>query len=345
MTHEQGAFGLEPHEFGTVPELPWEEKSKFLRGPKGILLDGPTDARVDEQRTIPYLGAWVAPADLATLYGFHAKALLATTRVEDGSSFVAWVSEGPKSEEPIPPLPPADAPPNLRSGTSLELFQFDLCNSVDIGWRAGTYRTWVLMHDVRSNPVTTQVLGQKIVDPAVEAFLATKRSPAYAPPVSPSPGEEFYPSYQEDDGSPAIPEEDGVALAIERVTLGEHGGSLILRGSFRLPLLARQLVRPLVEGEEPPTTPPTAVVPIGLFAIGNEQSDPRQLRMQVPTWDEVDPDALDQARVTGHFNVDLRRHLDLPCQTYALWALAAGELWGPTYAALVDPAMVPKPGE
>ena len=59
----------------------------------------------------------------------------------------------------------------------------------------------------------------------------------------------------------------------------------------------------------------------------------------------MDRDDVASARVTGHFCLDLRRHLDLPNQTYALWAVAAGQLWGPTLAALVDPGLLPRPGE
>lgn len=350
----QGALRLADAAFHGEPVLDFDHRVELLTGTPGLLLDGPKQVMVD-QETIPYLGVRITTLSENRRVDLRQYGALVATRLDDGacSAAFAFRGGGPGTE----PLPQRPAAPPEDDDPIMDLFPLSLTDRVrGLEWGPGVIRAWVVLYDQRSNPVTTEVVKQKIADPEVAKFLEQLRTPAYAEQPSPPPGDPL-PSYGRPEGAPPVPEQVGVALALPRVTLGGEGAELVVRGSFRVPLRRRELVRPLTPEEEAARerafadrglTPPrraTAVVQLALMLFGDTDPGPRVVRLFAPTWDPVDPERLDGAIVTGHFALDLCRETGLRYETYAVWALGGGELTGPTLAAIVDPAMVPRPGE
>jgi hypothetical protein len=76
--------------------------------------------------------------------------------------------------------------------------------------------------------------------------------PRAAPEREPdSDDDQPLPWYRALDESPPVPDERGIVLTTERVIVVRDGlGSCILRGSFRLSVMDREVVRPCAESEE-----------------------------------------------------------------------------------------------
>jgi hypothetical protein len=137
---------------------------------------------------------------------------------------------------------------------------------------------------------------------------------------------------------------------VPRVTVAQAGKPLIVRGSFRLPVLDCERIGPEELGEaarlraetrvESSHVPPhDAVITVHLLLIGNTRSTPEVVRLAVPA--SIEPAGRETA--VGYFALDLHHHLALDPQTYAIWTIAGGELRGPTLAALVSPDMLVRP--
>ncbi|MFT6028321.1 MAG: hypothetical protein ACI8O8_000045 [Oleiphilaceae bacterium] len=357
----QGALGIAEDEFWDYPLPTFEVKRELLSQQiHAIILDGPTTAKLNERDTLVYAVCNATTISDDQRFGFKQRSVLITTRLEDCSVDVGWGFEAARLSDPIAPLPsdPDEAPVVMA-------FNIDLRRQLPaISWQRGTLRSWLLLFDQRSNSVTTQLIKQQIADQEVSKYLDAMRSPAWASPPSPSAGRRL-PSYKALTGSPPVPAEPGVSIAIERVIMGSAEAQVVCQGSFRLPALKRDLVktRAMVEAEalqirnkqssvaetpDPFNEPrPSAVVPITILAIGDSKSSTDSITLRVPSYDAVNLEADDGANiVTGHFAFDMRTLLDMSTyQSYAVWVIADGELSGPTLTALVDPTMIPKPGE
>lgn len=329
---QQGGLGVAEADYWEDPVPAFETKKKLLAGPRGLGLDAPAVARLADRRTLVYVAVESTTVGGQAERSLKSRGVLVTTRLEDRVTAASWAFESVRPDTPMPPprKPSREDPPLLLTHT----VDLRRAHQGALAWEAGTLRSWVLLFDAASNPVTTRVIGKEVHDPEVVKFLEARRKPTYAGPVRPAARDPL-PSFARLPASPPPPER-GVALAAPRVTLG--AGPVVVHGSFRLPLLARERVAPPEPGDPAAERRPTAVVPLTLVVTGDTKSAPQVVNLGVPTWDPAD--AAD-AVVGGHFALDLREYADLrPYQTYAVWAVAAGELYGPALAATVDPAEV-----
>jgi hypothetical protein len=175
-------------------------------------------------------------------------------------------------------------------------------------------------------------------------FLEAHRTPPLPPaPASPELVKEL-------EGAPAIPAEEGIAFAVDRVVLNKPGARSLLKGAFRLKARKAEIVppanaatpeRPLPEYGEPR---PTAIVPITLVCLGTVGNAPSVLRLRVPSFDKV---AAEGDAITGQFAIDLLADKNLAArpQTFSIYGFAGEPMTGPhTFATVTEP-MLPKPGE
>lgn len=207
--------------------------------------------------------------------------------------------------------------------------------------------------------------------PSVELLWTPEAAGSMMPPKAP-------------DGSPDMPAEPGIALSVERVVLKRLGATAVLKGAFRLKVLKRELVPPeLPPDYQPPVAGPaqvplsplpgqpaslaapdsadpaallvrpiygvprpSAILPITLVILGYVDVAPTVIRLNVPTYDNLDPAAPEMV-ATGHFALDLlaNPNIRLTPQTFAIYAFCGEIIAGPQLMATVTEAMLPKPGE
>lgn len=324
----------------------------------GAIIDAPARLPLARRTTLPVVGVHAARLREGVSLG---DALIATAvRAEDHEVRVAraFTPAGRVPEDPDAPDP--------GETRSLFTFQVDLRARLGLPWEPGTWHVGFLLRERATNRVTVKLeaAGGGYTDPVAAKFLAAKRRPRYPQPISPAQGAPL-PSYVARPDSPPIPDAPGIALAVDRLVKDREGATAVLRGSFRLPLLEREVVKPkdpsdsaavealpeeqrpraLREGaawQDPGDPEATAVVPITLVVTGAHRPGPTVLDLQVPSFDAVDPGAKAPV-VTGHFALDLRESLGwdrLADQTSFIYALSGAALAGPAAIAVVDPRFV-----
>lgn len=242
----------------------------------------------------------------------------------------------------FPPVDVLESPPagELAKGVSGFSFALDLFERFDLPRRAGTYEVAVVVRDDASNRVRVQLkpAAGGYRDLAVEEFLAKKRGEPPVPGVWPEPGEEL-PAYRDVEGAPDVPEAPGIALAAERVLVLEPGARCLVRGSYRLPVLAREIVR--LEDRSALRSQASAVVAIALVVTASDSPGPFVARLHVPCYAMIDPA---DPVATGSFALDL---LALPnmwrgARTNFIYAVCGEVFSAPALAAFVTPDMLPK---
>jgi hypothetical protein len=253
-------------------------------------------------------------------------------RLENRQSFIGFAVS---RDKPLPKAPPG----TVGSQTSMVTgnMVLDLKPHLGPGDPTGTYDVVVFLREHVSNRARIAVKkSASYTDPEVAKFIEQQPLPA-PEPVFPPPGAPL-PSYRRGKTSPAIPEAAGIAISAPRVTLVREGTQVDVSGSFRVPLLKRELTGASPGGEDA-----TAIIPITLVAFSTDPNDfgPFVLRMRVPTYDAIAP--ADPVG-TGFFSVDL---LDFPgvarkAATYFIYAFVGEWMSGPIAVGLATPDMLPK---
>jgi hypothetical protein len=315
--------------------------------PRGVVIDAPTSVAIDRYKTLPVLGYYVRRMKDDQGLSFDRRAIatatcLETNHVRVGVPFDDGRLRGESEHSPMAMLPGA---------VTVDMFDGDWHGATNLPWEPGRHRLALMLREHLSNQVEVN-LERSIAyeDPEVLAFLEAQQSqrPAAPPtvhPPHPEPalwGDEapdaagWLPRYLEVEGSPPVPEEEGIALAVERVQI--RGPRCILRGSFRLPLLRHEIVRPDTDVGDPAAS---GVVPITLVGTASEVLGPFVFRLAVPTYTPLDLTVPELPVVTGWFTVDLFA-LGLPttAQTYFFTAFNGAHAVGPTPFALVSEAML-----
>ncbi len=329
---------------------------------RGVVIDAPPRVPLARRESLPVCGVEVTSSEeeLSIPAATIATAVcLETHEVRAGRAFL---------QKTLFDVPAAPDKKLARTAQALN-FETDLRKRLGLPWRAGTWVVTFLVRERASNRATIKLEAAGsggFKDPAAAALLATQRRPRYPQPISPSlPKKGELPSYRAREDSPPIPDAPGIALLVERLVTYDDDSQVILRGSFRLPALEREVVKPadpadaaaleklapaaradaLREGlawQDPGDAEATAVVPITIVATGVERPGPIVVHLQVPSYDPVDPTA-DVAVVTGHFAVDLlsvRGGEQVRGQTSFIYALCGDALAGPATVAVVDPRLV-----
>lgn len=347
-------FGLSGDEYW---DQPWKNADalhmKFVMNMrKGIFLDAPDVVDPNARQRVPVPLFYVSTGNDERKSSLRDKGKVVAVRLEDRAVLIA-TALAPEDKVERRPFLPNDDPLSIRD-------VIDLQERLKVLAASGTYVVRVVNVQKVSNTVAVRVERKKPTsdDPAVVEFLEKQRTPKeFPPPPAPTAtlvwkdGTAAGARPQAPEGTPAVPGDLGIALAAERVVLLEEGAHDVLRGSFRLPVLAQERVpAPLVGEPDPDAAPlpeygeprPTAIVPVTLLVIGGDTGDVVQFNLQVPTWDALegtDPVA------TGTFAVDLLPRLGERPQTHHVYALCGEAFVGPTLTATVSQDMLPKPGE
>ena len=330
------------------------EETDFL----GLLIDGPESVRVDEHETVPLLGLRASSIRDNMALSLQRRAVVVSTHLEGHETLAATAFRQP--DEPKRPSRPRD-PNTLPKGRTVKAFSLSLTDRLPgFPWKPGTWKTTVLLYDQRSNSVVTRLEELPSQDPAVRDFLAAQRRPGFPAAISPPFDLEAANPYRPRPDSPAVPAEPGIVLATDRVAVLGARRSCVLRGSFRLPLLTRDLARPLPGAPGSETARQAfadgwvdigdpsalAVVPITLLLTGDKNAEPILIPLQVPVYGPLQ--AEDNGQMAGgHFAIDLFRVVPdgLPIQSYAVWAQSRGILSAPVLLGIVSEAMIPAAGE
>jgi hypothetical protein len=362
---KQGALGLTDEQFWE-DSTPFEEAivERFLADDyKGLVIDGPRSVGLDEHDTIPLLGVRASTIREDFALGLQRRAVIVATRLEGHETLAATAFRQP--DERRPPARPRD-PATLPEGRTADAFSISLTARLPgLPWRPGTWQITLLLYDGRSNAVVTRLEGSTSQDPEVQAFLAAQRRPGFPPPIAPSfdltsPVNPYRPR----PDSPAPPADPAISLAVDRVVIAGSGRSCVLRGSFCLPVLSRDVVRPLpgppgseaeqraladgwVEVGDPAAV---AVVPITILLTGDQRAEPILISMQVPVYGPLDGplDMQPDGQVArGHFAVNLFGNVPgaLAIQSYAVWAISRGIISDPVRVGVVSEKMLPAVGD
>jgi hypothetical protein len=323
----------------------------------GLGLDGPRTVRLDQKETVPLLGVRASSIRDNIGLSLQRRAVVVTSHLEGTVTLAATAFRQP--DEPRRLADPRD-PATLPKGRTVKTFSVSLSDRLpELPWKPGTWQTTVLLYDQRSNAVVTRLQEAASPDPAVQEFLNAQRRPAFPAAISPPLDGSANPYLPRPD-SPTPPSGPGIVLAVDRVAVHGRDRSCLLRGSCRLPISPRDMVKHLpgpvgseaerlaiadgwVDVGDPEAI---AVLPVTLLLTGNQRAEPLLIQLQVPIYGPLGPtDSSDGAH--GYFAVDLFKLLpdDVFIQSYAIWAVSRSVLSEPVLLGLVTESMLPAAGE
>jgi hypothetical protein len=336
----QDTLGIKDEQF-------WEDATRFEEALverywetdfMGLLLDGPKVVRLHEHDTLPLLGVRSSTIHENRALSLQRRAVIVTTRLEGHETLAAMAFRQP--DEPRRHKRPRD-PDALPKGRTVKVFSVSL-NERLLGfpWKRGAWQTTILLYDRCSNSVTTRLEEYSSQDPEVLAFLAAQRRPGYPPPISRllDTNSSKNPSQPARD-LPLLAAEVAIVLTSERVAIQGPGKPWMLHGSFCLPVLPRDVVRPL---PEPPDSEEVqlalsdgwvdvgdpkavAVMPITLLLTGNKNASPILISLHVPVYVPLESGSAGQV-ARGQFTINLFGSVPNPLaiQSYAVWAISRG---------------------
>lgn len=335
----------------TTPEV----KAELLtRDPaKALLIDAPETVPVDRRSSFPLLGYHMRSARDDRSVSLGRSGIVAALDLSTNALHVDMLLDRGKTRAPDP----EERPPAPAWLTHINMFQADLRETLKLPWQPGRYRVAVLLRELLSNQVEVELARESgFDDPAVQAFLESERgraatSPQPVHPPHPAQGDERseaerFPRYQGSEAAPPVPEAPGIVLQGERVQQLGASSCCMIRGSFRLPLLPRELVRPdPVTGAPPKVGDPAAqaVVPITVLATGSVTHGPFVFSLQIPAYDVEHGEQGMPPQAAGQFELDLFQltpPLPVRPQTYFLTAFNGRFAQGPLPMAFVSADML-----
>jgi hypothetical protein len=329
-------LGLSDEEFwGKDPARDSRLDDRLYRaGLRGTLIGAPSRVPLGARETLPLMVARVASFQDAARTDFAELAVVTALDLETNELRAGMLVERPDNYEPPAKLP---VPENLGTGHVSRIHHAELRRQLALAWRPSSLLVGLVVRDSSSNRVRVELSpsDQSYRDPEVERFLAAEAERNVAPLPWPPPGEPL-PCYQAIEGSPEVPVGPSIALAGDRVVVADERARLVLCGSFRLPLVRREIVPVVARPAEPL---PSAVLAVSLLVVGADLALPTVVPLRVPVWDESPTVG---ALVTGHFALDLLALPVMPrvAQTYFVYAFRGEAMAGPLPMALVDPSML-----
>lgn len=356
----QGAFGLSDEQF-------WEDSTSFEEALverflgtdfMGLLLDGPRSVVLNEHETIPLRGLRSSTIRHDFALSLQRRAVIVASHLEGHEALAATAFRQP--DEPRPIGRPRD-PDTLPEGRTADAFSLSLTDRLPkLPWKPGTWQTTLLLYDQRSDSVTTRLDGTSSQDPAIKEFLDAQRRPGYPAAIFPPLERNAANPYRPRSDSPASPSVPSIVLAVDRVVVAGRNRSCVLRGSFSLPVLPRDLVRPLPgppgsEAEQRARADgwgevgdprAVAVIPTSIVLTGDQIAEPLLVSIQVPIYDPIEVTPVGQV-ARGHFAIDLLGCVPggLAIQSYAVWAISRGIISEPVLVGVVSEAMLPAAGD
>lgn len=345
----QGVFQLDDNRFGADSDDIAEElierfeETDFM----GLVLDGPRTVLMDQHETVWLLGLRASTIRDNISISLECRAIMLVSHLDGVETFAATAFRQP--DDTPPPSVPRD-PATMPEGRTIKVFGLSWGDRLpDLDWKPGQWQSTLLLYDQRSNPVVTRLEKMANSAPAVQGFPASRRRSAFPAAVWPSPDLTVPHSYRQRADSPAAPPNHGIVLALDRRAMQGPGRTCLLRGSFRLPILPRDMVthlpgpadseaahEALAEGwVDVGDADAIAVFPVTVLLTGDQKAKPLLFHLQVPVYGPVKtPPA--GPEVVGFFAVDLFRLLpsEIPIQNYAVWAVSRGLLSEPLLLGL-----------
>jgi hypothetical protein len=327
----------------------WVEKESFV----GLRVDAPALVATDRRETVPLVGYYVRTLREDRQVDSRRQTIAVALNLGTKRLHTGLALDTGKIRPPPDPMPDDDP----GEGLALSPIRSELRGALGLPWSPSRYLVALLLRDHVSNSVVIEIGAAKSAyrDPEVEKFLAQQRKnePVVPPqPIAPEAKAETGVSYKKLSQSPPIPAQPGIALAIERVALRRAGVPCMCYGTFKLPVVAGEVVRRDKSGAAPDVgdAQATAIVPIALVATGSETAGPFVIEVRAPTYDAVPgakeldglPADREVAVVTGHFSLDLFQQPSMPlrAETYFFTAFGGACANGPVPVAVVTQSML-----
>ncbi len=268
----QGELGLTDGEFWTAPEKTRGDfDMKALSEGKDVLLvDAPRTVDLHARQTAPLVVLRVALTDTA---GAIPLALYAVVVAADLQRGEAWsdMAVAPPSR-PVPPRkPPKFVGDDARTA---EMRIVDLRKRLDLPWRPAKLAVWMLLREQEFGPLFVELHEPPTAykDKAVAEAHENRLKEGTLPALSPSPHGGLV-AWGSAAGAPAVPAKPGIAVEAPRLLKTGNYVPCVVRGSFRLPIAPRFVVKPGKEhdvlGHELGKGPvPAALVPMLAVTTG-----------------------------------------------------------------------------
>lgn len=239
----QGELGLSDGEFWTAPEKTRARlEDKALSEDKEVLVvDAPHKVDLHARQTAPLAVLRFALTDTV---GAIPLALYAVVVAADLQRGEAWseMAVAPPSR-PVPPREPFEfVGDNAHSG---EMRIVDLRERLDLPWRPAKLAVWMLLREREFGPLFVE-LGEPPTaykDKAVAEAHEGKLKAGPLPPLSPSPHGGLV-AWGSEAGAPAVPGKPGITVHAPRLLKTGDFVPCVVRGSFRLPIAPRFVVKP-----------------------------------------------------------------------------------------------------
>ncbi len=264
--------------------------------------------------------------------------LVAAVDLETNALTIGLALDTGKMPAPRPQRPSGDP----GEGVTLNLFKVDLRQALNLPWQPRRYNVAVLLREFLSNPVTVELAYDGAPRAGVGSVKSSQKQEASAvhndahriyPLVNPAGGNAPQPDYHRQELSPPIPSKPGIDFRIDRTVRLGQGAPCLLHGSFRLPVLSRELMEP----SGGTSSQVTAILPITLVVTGSDVTGPWVIRLQVPSYDAAVVRGA-PATATGYFAFDLLQLREFPrgATTYFLSAFNGEFVAGPKPVTLVS---------
>lgn len=331
-------FGLDDERFFSDPWATLEDVAEPRRESResGVLIDAPGRVDVDAHDDVPVLALVAGTNREFAEAPFETSAVLTAVDLDEARLYAGRA---------LTPDVPSELPPGFAEepGFSIENHLLSLTRAAGVPLRPARLLVTVFVRDRDSNRCLVRLARGPGAydDPAVAEYLASQAArvpPRRVDPPLGTPGV----SYRRRPDSPDAPAR-GIALAAERVLVARDGVQVVLRGSFRVPVRACDVVRP-IDGVSPDVgcDDALAVAPVQLLVIGSDDAAPLVVPLAVPIYEPLEPEG-DVLLATGCFALDLARvpgFEPIP-QTDFVRAFAGAELSSPLAVALVAEESLP----
>jgi len=341
MAEETLDLGLTDEDYWTNPfKTRGQIESKLMSaGSAALIVGAPRTVFLQNRDTLPVVAIRTGPLDTMARIVFRKTAVLVAVNTSTNTTY-AYMAIVKDIKEPAP----YNGPP--LEGMGGEAFLLEARQQLQLPWGPSTYLIDILLRDHVSNRVRVEIKKGGYEDPAVIEYLKSREKTIDPPAVWPEPGLPTtgpqgiqrigIPYYQELTTAPPIPVQPGIAMTVDRVVPMTPTVTCILRGSYRLPIQARDIVKHVPEQKLDREKPHTAIVPITLVLTGSDSPAPIVLPLKLPTYDPVDRNA-DSAIVSGYFAIDLCKLSDIAAieQTVFIYAFSGEVMVGPVPIALV----------
>jgi hypothetical protein len=315
------------------------ESKLMSAGTEALIIGAPKAVILQNRDTLPVVVIRTAPLDIMARTVFRKTAVLVAVDVTTNKTY-AYMAIVIDIKEPAP----YNGPP--LEGMGGEAFLLELKKQLKLPWVPSTYMINILLRDKVSNRARVEIKKGGYEDPAVIEFLKSRQKTVEAPSVWPEPGPPTMgpqgiqrvgiPYYRELTTAPPIPAQPGIVMAADRVVPMTPNMACLLRGSYRLPIQAKDIVKELPAQKPDMEKPHTAVVPITLVLTGSDSPAPIVVSLRVPTYDPVDKNA-EAPVVTGQFTIDLCKLGNIAGleQTLFIYAFSGDVMAGPVPMALL----------